>query len=299
MNINLTQTVVQLCSRLHITMAELSRRTNQSPQNLCRKVKNETIGYDEFLRILEVLGVKYEYTLTIPGEDEPVTVRENDRSKENAEILQDELRLAQRKIAYYSGLLNDTRAALHAINSSSDTAIKNAKNSARVNECLKKIHLSSRQLELQLSEAARADTGKAAELASPLPLNEENLKGRRILLSDDNSSSCDITRDTLESNGINVHAASGDDVVTLVKNSAAGYFDCVVIDVHAKGADGLEIAKRIRSIPNRAKAGVPLIALSSSVFESERLKCYEAGFDACLSKPADAVSLIRTISKFI
>lgn len=143
---NLTQTVIELCSKLHVTMAELSRRTNQSPQNLCRKIKNETISYNEFLRILEVLGVEYEYTLSLPGEEKPEIIQENSRMKERADLLASQLELSERTVQYYRRVLRDVRAGLGIINGHADQALKTVKNTAHTGECLRAIRSSGKRL---------------------------------------------------------------------------------------------------------------------------------------------------------
>ena len=50
-----------LCVRTDISLSELARRINQSPQNFNAKLKRNTITQDELNSIANVLGVTYEH----------------------------------------------------------------------------------------------------------------------------------------------------------------------------------------------------------------------------------------------
>ena len=49
-----------LCVRMEISLSELARKINQTPQNFNAKLKRNTVTQDELNQIAEVLGVKYE-----------------------------------------------------------------------------------------------------------------------------------------------------------------------------------------------------------------------------------------------
>lgn len=49
-----------LCVRSNVSLSELARRINQTPQNFSAKLKRNTITQDELNQIAEALGVKYE-----------------------------------------------------------------------------------------------------------------------------------------------------------------------------------------------------------------------------------------------
>lgn len=50
-----------LCVRREISLSELARKINQTPQNFNAKLKRNTVTQDELNQIAEVLGVKYEH----------------------------------------------------------------------------------------------------------------------------------------------------------------------------------------------------------------------------------------------
>lgn len=49
-----------LCVRTSVSLSELARRLNQTPQNFNAKLKRNTITQDELNQIAKALGVKYE-----------------------------------------------------------------------------------------------------------------------------------------------------------------------------------------------------------------------------------------------
>lgn len=58
-----------LCVRTGVSLSELARRINQSPQNFNAKLKRNTITQDELNRIADALDVTYEqYFVLANGE---------------------------------------------------------------------------------------------------------------------------------------------------------------------------------------------------------------------------------------
>ncbi len=58
-----------LCVRTGVSLSELARRINQSPQNFNAKLKRNTVTQDELNRIADALGVTYEqYFVLANGE---------------------------------------------------------------------------------------------------------------------------------------------------------------------------------------------------------------------------------------
>lgn len=55
-----------LCEKQNISLAELSRRIGQTPQNFNKKLKRGTVSFDEMREIAEAVGVKYEQVFVLP-----------------------------------------------------------------------------------------------------------------------------------------------------------------------------------------------------------------------------------------
>lgn len=55
-----------LCEKQNISLAELSRRIGQTPQNFNKKLKRGTVSFDEMVAIAEAVGVGYEQAFVLP-----------------------------------------------------------------------------------------------------------------------------------------------------------------------------------------------------------------------------------------
>jgi transcriptional regulator with XRE-family HTH domain len=61
--------VRELCKKQNISLAEVARRIDQSPQNFNKKLKRDTLTYAELSAIADALGVNFELAFTIPDDD--------------------------------------------------------------------------------------------------------------------------------------------------------------------------------------------------------------------------------------
>lgn len=67
--------VRELCKKQNISLAEVARRIDQSPQNFNKKLKRDTLTYAELNAIADALGVNFELAFTMPS-GEKITVDE-------------------------------------------------------------------------------------------------------------------------------------------------------------------------------------------------------------------------------
>jgi len=56
-----------LCVRSGISLSELARRINQTPQNFNAKLKRNTLTQDELRQIAETLNATYEQYFVLPN----------------------------------------------------------------------------------------------------------------------------------------------------------------------------------------------------------------------------------------
>ena len=59
-----------LCVRTGVSLSELARRINQTPQNFNAKLKRNTITQDELNQIAKVLGATYEQYFVLANGDQ-------------------------------------------------------------------------------------------------------------------------------------------------------------------------------------------------------------------------------------
>jgi CheY-like chemotaxis protein/HPt (histidine-containing phosphotransfer) domain-containing protein len=76
-----------------------------------------------------------------------------------------------------------------------------------------------------------------------------------------------------------------------------GDFDLVLMDIQMPVLDGLAATALIRALPDRAKAAIPVLAISANVREEDVTRYREGGIDHVLSKPLRPEALKAMLAK--
>jgi len=120
------------------------------------------------------------------------------------------------------------------------------------------------------------------------------LKGKKILLVEDNEINRLVATITLNQYGADISTAvNGIEAVEAARNEE---IDLILMDMQMPVMDGLEATKIIRRDLN---TGVPIIALTANAIKGESEKCYAAGMNDFISKPFDEEKLIAMIAKWL
>jgi two-component system, sensor histidine kinase and response regulator len=117
------------------------------------------------------------------------------------------------------------------------------------------------------------------------------LKGRRVLVVDDNALNREVVSDFLIAAEMHVETAVNGRVALdqLEKTN----FDVVLMDMHMPELDGLMATRQIRQ--NARWTDLPIIALTAQARIEDRNASLEAGMTAHLTKPIDEAVLYRTL----
>lgn len=75
--------------------------------------------------------------------------------------------------------------------------------------------------------------------------------------------------------------------------------DLILLDVLMPGMDGWEVCRRLRGLPDRAKASVPVIMLTAMSTDENRVKGLECGADVYLTKPYSLREVVLTSRRLI
>lgn len=130
--------------------------------------------------------------------------------------------------------------------------------------------------------------------------NLSSLKGRHVLLVEDNEINTFVARRMLESQGMIVdHAENGKEAVDFVEGSSNGYFDAIVMDIRMPVMNGLEATRAIRALAREDARSVPIIAMTANAYDEDMRRSLEAGMDAHLAKPIEPQTLFDTLLKYI
>ena len=121
-----------------------------------------------------------------------------------------------------------------------------------------------------------------------------NLKPK-ILIVDDNVSNILVIEEILSDLDVElVRARSGLEAIEKTKQHE---FALILMDVQMPGMDGLEATAAIRSIERRTGGHLPILAITASALEEDRLSCLAAGMDGIVTKPVNREALLAALQK--
>ncbi len=126
------------------------------------------------------------------------------------------------------------------------------------------------------------------------------LKGRHILLAEDNEVNMEITTELLTMNGVKVTQAwNGKEAVECFKKSEPYTFDAILMDMQMPQMDGCEAARRIRAMRRPDARDIPILAVTANAFAEDIAATTAAGMNAHVSKPIDFKLLCQTLGQWL
>ena len=134
------------------------------------------------------------------------------------------------------------------------------------------------------------------------PVEEQlpaDLKGRRILLAEDNDLNAEIAMTLLQENGLEVErAADGLLCVAALQNHPADYYDAILMDIQMPHMNGYQATQTIRSLRD-PRRNIPIIAMTANAFDEDCQKALEVGMNEHLAKPIDLDALFKTLERVL
>ncbi|MEM9067461.1 MAG: response regulator [Myxococcota bacterium] len=141
---------------------------------------------------------------------------------------------------------------------------------------------------------AVTDPDAAKELVEA-PTSEVSADAKRILVVEDSDVIRESIRRTLEREGFDVVTAR--DGADGLARAREGSFDLVSTDVVMPRMDGYELTRRLRGLD--AYRDIPILMVTSKEERIDRIRGFDAGVDAYLTKPTDAEELLRIIRRHL
>jgi len=74
-------------------------------------------------------------------------------------------------------------------------------------------------------------------------------------------------------------------------------YDIIFLDVEMLHLDGMETARRIRELNDKAKSNIPIYAMTANAFEEDRQKALDAGLNGHIAKPIDIPNLMAVLKE--
>ncbi len=119
--------------------------------------------------------------------------------------------------------------------------------------------------------------------------------GKRVLLTEDEPINREIAQMMLEDVGLTVDLA--EDGREAVEKARSGSYALILMDMQMPVLDGLDATRQIRQLPGHEMT--PILAMTANAFAEDKDRCFAAGMDDFLTKPAKPEILYLTLLKWL
>ena len=135
----------------------------------------------------------------------------------------------------------------------------------------------------------------AVDEQPPQAITEKiELRGRSLLIVDDNATNRHVLSRMLASWDIKVQDAESGDAALEIMRHAEQTFDCIILDAQMPEMDGYELAQRLRAEHSQLP---PMLMLSSSAMRGDGQRCQDAGIAGFFAKPILADELLAALHR--
>ena len=126
----------------------------------------------------------------------------------------------------------------------------------------------------------------------------EILKGRNILLAEDNDLNAEIAEEILKRAGLKTERVEdGIQCVNRIIEMPAGTYDMILMDIQMPQMNGYKATQAIRNLPDKDKACIPIIAMTANAFEEDKRDAIAAGMNGHIAKPIQVDKLFSTLAE--
>ena len=124
---------------------------------------------------------------------------------------------------------------------------------------------------------------------------EFSLKGKKVLIVDDNKLNLKVTNRLLTPYELDVILLeSGEECIELIKEQ--NNFDLILMDQMMPGLDGISTMNKLKELEG---FNTPIVVLTADAMEGQKEKYLANGFADYISKPIDKSELSRVLKKFL
>ncbi|MDY0028959.1 MAG: response regulator [Pseudobdellovibrionaceae bacterium] len=126
-------------------------------------------------------------------------------------------------------------------------------------------------------------------------MQDSAMKGKKVLIVEDNELNMKLFHDLLEAHGIEtVQARDGKNVLALAREHKP---DLILMDIQLPEVSGLDVTKWLKE--NDDLKVIPVIAVTAFAMKGDEQKIREGGCEDYISKPISVVKFIETVQKFL
>lgn len=122
----------------------------------------------------------------------------------------------------------------------------------------------------------------------------------RLLLAEDVELNQEIAVAILSEAGFTVEVAeNGQAALDMIKKSAPGYYQAVLMDIQMPVMDGYEATRAIRGLENKELSQIPIIAMSANAFEEDKQEALNCGMNGHIAKPVNIEMLFKVLDDIL
>ena len=116
---------------------------------------------------------------------------------------------------------------------------------------------------------------------------------KRVLIAEDSSVIQNLAKKILEFQNFEITAVkNGEQVMQLLDKED---FDILLLDINMPIMDGMECVKAIRELKDKAKATIPVVAITGNAKNYSETDFKDAGFNDALMKPLNFDKLVEVV----
>ena len=127
----------------------------------------------------------------------------------------------------------------------------------------------------------------------------EKLRGKHVLLAEDNNLNAEIAVAILEKTGLVIdRVEDGIQCVSRIEQMPSETYDLILMDIQMPNMDGYKATQCIRHLNDKKKAEIPIIAMTANAFEEDKKRAIDAGMNGHIAKPVEIDKLVSEILKY-
>ncbi len=129
---------------------------------------------------------------------------------------------------------------------------------------------------------------------------KEILRGKHILLAEDNDLNAEIATAILEEmEAVVDRVQDGIQCISRLDQMPAGTYDLILMDIQMPNMDGYKATQSIRHFSDPAKAEIPIIAMTANAFEEDKKMAFARGMNGHIAKPIDAAKMMEVMLSIV
>ncbi|MHC6203602.1 response regulator [Breznakiellaceae bacterium SP9] len=131
-------------------------------------------------------------------------------------------------------------------------------------------------------------------------VSKPNLKGKRILLTEDIEINRFILMELLAETELTIdEAEDGKVALERFEQAPVNYYDLIFMDVQMPNMDGYESTRAIRALSRPDAQTIPIIAMTANAYKEDIDRALSVGMNSHLSKPIDISQVMTTLAQYL